>query len=73
VLVHASASDIRGMVGPWASLEEVDAERCRLRMTVDNLDWPALTLGALRAEFEVVQPPELVAHLHEWSARFARA
>jgi predicted DNA-binding transcriptional regulator YafY len=72
-LVHASAAAVRGMVGPWASLEEVDAERCRLRMTVDNLDWPALTLGALRAEFEVLQPPELVAHLHEWSARFARA
>lgn len=73
VLVHAPASAIRGVVGQWTDLDEVDADRCRLRMTVDNLDWPALTLGALRAEFDIVGPAELVAHLHEWSARFARA
>jgi hypothetical protein len=42
-------------------------------MIVDNLDWPALALGSIGAEFEVIRPPELLDHLREWAARFARA
>ena len=42
-------------------------------MSVDNLDWPTLALGAVGADFEVVRPPELVDHLREWATRFTRA
>src|SRR5258708_3365744 len=51
-LVHAPAATVRGTVGQWAAIEEVDEQRCRLRMKVDNLDWPTLALGSVGAEFE---------------------
>ena len=73
VLIHAPAATVRGSVGQWATIEEVDADRCLLRMTVDNLNWTALTLGTVGAEFEVVKPPELLAQLREWAGRFSRA
>jgi hypothetical protein len=37
------------------------------------MDWPALALGSIGAEFQIVRPSELVEHLREWSARFGRA
>ena len=64
---------MRPLVGQWATLEEVDDRNCRLRMTVDNLDWPALALGSIGAEFDIVRPPELVDQLREWGGRFTRA
>lgn len=72
-LIHASAPKVRAALGPWAAIEEVDGEQCRLRMTADSLDWPALALGSVGAEFEVLGPPELVEHIREWAARFNRA
>ncbi len=42
-------------------------------MSADDLGWPLMALGLLGAEFRVVQPPELVDRLREWSARFSRA
>jgi predicted DNA-binding transcriptional regulator YafY len=73
VLVHAPAVAIRARIGPWATVTPEGSGRCRVRMTTDSLDWPAMALGSIDAEFEVVTPAELVAHLQEWSARFARA
>src|ERR1700682_1029450 len=51
-LIHASAATVRTMVGQWATIEEVDAQRCRLRMTADNLDGPTLALGSVGGGFE---------------------
>ena len=73
VRVHAPAAQVQALLGQWATAEPIDARHCLLRMTADTLDWPAMALGRLGAEFEVVTPPELVAYLSEWSARFARA
>jgi predicted DNA-binding transcriptional regulator YafY len=72
-LVHTSAANVRAALGPWGTVEEVDSERCRIRMTADSLDWPALALGAVGAEFDVLHPAELVEHLREWAGRFQRA
>jgi hypothetical protein len=55
--VDLAAESARRSVGQWAQIEEVAADRCRLRLTVDNLDWTALALGSLGAEFEIVNPP----------------
>jgi predicted DNA-binding transcriptional regulator YafY len=71
--VHAPGSAIRESIGRWANVEDVEAATCRLRMSVDSLDWPALALGSIGAEFEVLGPPELIEHVREWSARFGRA
>jgi predicted DNA-binding transcriptional regulator YafY len=73
VLLHAPAARVRPMVGQWGVIEEIDDASCRLRMTTDSLDWPALALGSIGAEFEIVRPPELIEHIREWGARFTRA
>jgi predicted DNA-binding transcriptional regulator YafY len=54
-------------------VDELDDRTCRLQMSADNLDWPALALGAVGADFEVRSPPELVAHIRDWATRFTRA
>lgn len=73
VLLHASAAAVRSRVGQWATIEDVSDKDCRLRMRVDDLSWVALAVGSIGAEFEVIQPPELVDHIREWGARFTRA
>ncbi|MFJ9774946.1 helix-turn-helix transcriptional regulator [Kitasatospora sp. NPDC101157] len=72
-LVEAPADRVRAHVGRWGDVEEVDPTHCRLRMTADSLDWPAMALGSLAAEFQVIHPPELRTLIAEWSTRFARA
>ncbi|MFH8383381.1 helix-turn-helix transcriptional regulator [Kitasatospora sp. NPDC018058] len=72
-VVEASAEHVRGHVGRWGEVEEAGGERCRLVMTADSLDWPAMALGSLGAEFRVVEPPELRELVGEWAARFGRA
>ena len=72
-LVDAPAATVRRSVGQWATIEEVDEGRCRLRMTTDNLDWPTLALGMVGVHFEVVQPPELAEHIRQLAVRFTRA
>ncbi|MFJ6619391.1 helix-turn-helix transcriptional regulator [Kitasatospora sp. NPDC091335] len=72
-LVEAPADRVRARVGRWATVEPVAAGRCRLRMTADSLDWPAMALGSLGAEFQVVGPDALRTLLADWSTRFARA
>jgi predicted DNA-binding transcriptional regulator YafY len=72
-LVEAPADLVRDRVGRWARVEDAGRGRSRLTMATDALDWAALVLGAVRAEFTVVAPDELRALVGEWSARFARA
>jgi predicted DNA-binding transcriptional regulator YafY len=72
-LIHAPAEAVRGRVGPWAAVEDIGPDRCRLRMASDSLDWPAMALGAIGADFEVLAPPELVDHLDDWARRFRGA
>ncbi|MEU9078931.1 YafY family protein [Kitasatospora sp. NPDC048538] len=72
-LVAAPAETVRAHVGRWGTVEEVDAGHCRLLMTADSLDWPAMALGSLGAEFRVTAPAELRVLVEEWGARFTRA
>ena len=44
-----------------------------MRMRTDTLDWPAMVLGNVGAEFTVLDPPELTAYLAELATRFSRA
>lgn len=73
VLVDAPAAIVRERVGRWSTVEEVDAEHCRVRMTADSLDWPTMALGVLDADFHVIEPPELLDRIHDWGTRFNRA
>jgi predicted DNA-binding transcriptional regulator YafY len=72
-LVHAPATVVRDRLGRWATVEDVDDGRCLLRMHTDSLDWPAMALGAVAADFEVRSPPELHEHIRDWGDRFGRA
>ncbi len=73
VLVHAPATAVRDRIGRWATVDALDDARCLLRMNTDSLDWPALALGAVGADFEVRSPPELLEHVRSWGHRFSRA
>ncbi|MDQ6613953.1 MAG: YafY family transcriptional regulator [Actinomycetota bacterium] len=72
-LIHAPAAMVRSRIGRWGTVEVIDDNRCRLRMRADSLEWPALALGVLEADFEVISPPELIDYLHGWADRFRRA
>ncbi|GJF29181.1 DeoR family transcriptional regulator [Kitasatospora sp. NE20-6] len=72
-VVDAPAAAVRERIGRWSTVEEVDAGRCRVRMTADSLDWPMMALGSVRADFHVVGPPELLDRIGEWGDRFLRA
>jgi predicted DNA-binding transcriptional regulator YafY len=73
VLVDAPAAKVRDRVGRWGSVQEEEGDRCRLRMRTDSLDWPMMALGAMGADFEVLDPPELAERVREWGERFTRA
>ena len=72
-LVAAPAADVRQRIGPWSTVEEVDAASCRVRMEADSLAWAALALGAVGAEFTVTAPAALRDLLADWAGRFDRA
>lgn len=72
-VVDAPAAVVRDRIGHWCTVEEVDAEHCRIRMTTHSLDWPAMALGVCGADFRVLGPPELLGHIREWGTRFRRA
>jgi predicted DNA-binding transcriptional regulator YafY len=72
--VHAPATTVRHHIGRWATVEE-DAEPgwCRVWLSTDSLDWAAVALVTVAADFEVRSPPELREVLAAWAARLARA
>jgi predicted DNA-binding transcriptional regulator YafY len=81
VRVAAPTAAVREHVGRWGSVEDGPdgpdgpdgSTHCVLRMRADSLDWPAMLLGSLGADFEVVTPPELLDHVRGWAATFGRA
>jgi predicted DNA-binding transcriptional regulator YafY len=72
-VVHAPAEQVRTRIGQWSTVESLDEGTCRVRMTVESLEWPALALGVVGAEFELVDSPELTDLIRGWGARFNRA
>ncbi|RKE20093.1 YafY family protein [Streptomyces sp. TLI_171] len=72
VLVDAPAPTVRQRLGSWAEVTPTGPERCRVLMSSDSLDWPAMAIGSLDADFTVVSPPELAALLRSWGERFTR-
>lgn len=72
-LVRAPADDVRARIGQWSTVEPAASGGCRVTMSTDSLDWPTMALGSLGAEFEVVEPPELIDQIRSWGTHFLRA
>lgn len=51
VLIHAPAAAVRAETGRWASIEEISDQQCLMRSATDSLEWSAMFLGAVGAEF----------------------
>ncbi|MEV0603215.1 WYL domain-containing protein [Streptomyces sp. NPDC050315] len=74
VVLHTSAEDAARHVPPGTGvLEPLSADRCRLLTGGDALDWLALRLALLDVEFEVQEPPELIAYLRKLGGRMVAA
>lgn len=73
VVVQAPATDVANLVRQWGTVEPISDGSCRLQMSVDDLSWPALVLGALGAEFSVVNPPELGDYLRTMGELFVNS
>jgi predicted DNA-binding transcriptional regulator YafY len=74
VRVDAPAEEIRRKVPAAAGVvEAVDEGTCLLHTGADTLETLAVYLGMLGADFEVGEPPELVAHLRALADRYRRA
>ena len=73
VVIHAPAAQVRERIGRWSTVTELDSGRCRLAMTADQLEWPAMALGMAGADFRIVGPPEFAAYVRDWGERFTRA
>jgi predicted DNA-binding transcriptional regulator YafY len=59
--------------GRLGEVEPIDEHSCLLRSHTDTLEWLAMRLAMLGCEFQVHQPPELIAYLRELGARATRA
>ncbi|MDQ2706401.1 MAG: WYL domain-containing protein, partial [Actinomycetota bacterium] len=72
-VVRAPAERVRTAIGRWAQVQENGEGSALVRMRADSLDWPAMALGSLGAEFTVLGPPAMREYLRDWSERFGRA
>ena len=74
VTVHAPAAVVAARINPAVGVvEAIDDETCVLATGADRVEVVAVYLGLLDADFEVTEPPELVAKVRELSERYRRA
>jgi predicted DNA-binding transcriptional regulator YafY len=74
VVLNAPLERVAGRVPPTVgTLEPIDEEHCLLRTGSDWLGGLAVYIADIGVDFEVLEPPELVAMLRELSERFSRA
>lgn len=74
IVVHAPAGVVTERISPAVGLvEAVDDQRCVLVTGASSVDTIAVHLGLLDLDFEVAEPPELVAKVRALADRYARA
>ncbi len=73
VTLHAPAGQVRARPYLWGTVEPIDEHTCEYRTSDDSLDWLAMRVGMFGVEFEVHEPPELVAAVRALAERCARA
>jgi predicted DNA-binding transcriptional regulator YafY len=74
VIVHAPAEDVAARMGSWTgSVEPQGPDSCLMQLSGRSVDDIAFWLGALDADFDVVDSPELAAAVRRIARRYARA
>ena len=74
VTLHVPAGELGGRaLLAGGTVEAIDDRTCELRTSDDSLDWLAVRVAMLGVDFEVHEPPELVARMRDLAARFERA
>ncbi|MFK8846517.1 helix-turn-helix transcriptional regulator [Streptomyces sp. Ac-502] len=74
VTLHTTLEDAAARLPAGSGLlEPLTPDSCLLRTGGDALDWLAFRLGLLGVPFEVHEPPELIAYLHELGSRLLDA
>jgi predicted DNA-binding transcriptional regulator YafY len=74
VRLHAPVHVVTDRLPPSAGVvEAVDDHTCVLRTTTDSLEWLAMLIGVLGADFEIVEPDDLRECVRTIGERFARA
>lgn len=74
VILHAPLQEVSARIPYWAErLTFVDEGSCMLQTGVDWLDGLAVQIASADVDFEVLEPPELIAAVHRLSERFATA
>ncbi|MCP2352577.1 helix-turn-helix transcriptional regulator [Nonomuraea roseoviolacea] len=74
VTLHAPFARVAERLRPQDGvLTVVDERTCRLHTAADSLQWLALTLGMFDVDFEVHEPPELIAYIRTLTSRLSRA
>jgi predicted DNA-binding transcriptional regulator YafY len=74
VTVRAPAAAVVERINPAVGVvTAIDDRTCVLETGSDSIDSLAVHLGLLGFDFEVSDPPELVAHLRELALRYQRA
>jgi predicted DNA-binding transcriptional regulator YafY len=73
-LMRAPIEVVAERVSPTAGrLEPIDDHTCLLHAGANSLEQLALYVGLKGVDFEVLDPPELIAHVRALTERFARA
>jgi predicted DNA-binding transcriptional regulator YafY len=74
VVLHARAEEMQQRIPSyWGTITAIDERRCEYRTGDDDLGWLAVRVAMLGVDFDVKEPPELVAHLRTLAARLERA
>ena len=73
VRVHAPAAAITGRLPPAVLVEVVDEHTCIVNVGSDTPQMLAAYLGMLDADFDLMEPPELVEQLRTLADRYRRA
>jgi predicted DNA-binding transcriptional regulator YafY len=70
--VQAPAAQVKETVAHWGEVQPLTETTSRLVMKVDSFEWPALVIGSVGADFDIVQPQEFSDYLHRMGRLFLR-
>ncbi|SDL23428.1 helix-turn-helix transcriptional regulator [Nonomuraea jiangxiensis] len=74
IVVHAPAEVVTERINPAVGVvEAVNDDTCVLNTGADSLHTIAVHIGLLDLDFEIIEPPELIDHVRDLAARYARS